>query len=377
MPRTPAPPGQLLGLLLLGALLRLVDAGAPPEFDVRAWHFLGPFVVMVGRPRSMFMLLLAGLLVARASEPGNATTCVASILPCADRPHGCARPPGVFLFKIRGAGGKMLVEGVINHVFPRERITVAEGWSTAHGPTMAKLVAARDKGALRVTVLRHPINRALSRYWFEGRWQLFAKERSDTAAMPLHLWLMRDDCGPKGGRMGGRLWNCVANYFTKSFSGWSGLAQCDGARDLVCQSGVGRQQLAQAQRTLEQNFDVVLISEWLQAPPQIALLAKLLCFEHDVARGLPHKPFLDGRHGNQTREVPTFKPKRPAGGHSNLCPPGWTPDAADMAQLRSDNALDIELYEWAAARTRAQLASHWSASTPLTFPMLPVAAEWR
>ena len=176
---------------------------------------------------------------------------------------------------------------------------VAEGQSTGHGHTMAKLRGLEELGdVVRITVrslspiskslctrfifhprrcitcqiLRHPISRILSRYWFEGRWQLFAKSRSEDEAMSLHMWLARDHCSPdsvSSKAKAGRLWNCMANYYVKTFAGWTGRSLCDSASAEGCSGGVGPLQLAEAKDTLATRFDVVLITEWLSSRPQV------------------------------------------------------------------------------------------------------------
>jgi hypothetical protein len=79
----------------------------------------------------------------------------------------CNRPKTVFFLKLRGTGGKMLGEGVLNHVFERDQMAIVEGWSLRHGQTAAKLRYFEDQGGVvRITILRDPIARAISRYWF-------------------------------------------------------------------------------------------------------------------------------------------------------------------------------------------------------------------
>ena len=49
----------------------------------------------------------------------------------------------------------------------RDQMAIAEGWSVRHGQTAAKLRYFEDQGGVvRITILRDPIARALSRYWF-------------------------------------------------------------------------------------------------------------------------------------------------------------------------------------------------------------------
>jgi hypothetical protein len=104
--------------------------------------------------------------------------CVAKVLPCARLGKDCRRPRSVFVMKIRGSGGKSFGEGVLNHLFERQQMIVSEGWSTAHLLTQSKLQNLQAEGSVcRITILRHPIARIMSRYWFEGRWPLFSKVR--------------------------------------------------------------------------------------------------------------------------------------------------------------------------------------------------------
>jgi hypothetical protein len=157
------------------------------------------------------LILLASTLLAFGSCTNSTLKCQAKVLPCANKGQGCSRPRSLFFLKIRGNGGKMLGEGVFNHVFERENMTIVEGWSMSHSLTAAKLRLRESQGnVVRLTVLRHPIARIVSRYWFEGRWQLFATERKDENAMSFDMWTSRDMCSPDSPQArGGRLWHCL------------------------------------------------------------------------------------------------------------------------------------------------------------------------
>jgi hypothetical protein len=333
------------------------------------------------------------------SGTSNSTRCVAKRFPCAELGRSCTRPRSVFFFKLRGTGGKGFGEGVLNHLFTREDMLVAEGWSLSHAPTVAKLASLEGRGsggiasrALRVTILRHPVERIISRYWFEGRWPLFHRgELTEATATSFSAWFNRTKCGPDGSdgssdRRGGRLWQCSSNYYVKSFSGWNGKAMCrsggggGGSRDGSgnddsgsggCVGGVGPSQVAAAKAALQSGFDVVLLTEWLAAPPQVALLADALCFATDgrgrtpLRRHPPGHPSLAGRAaavGGEAREIPSFRPVRPAGGHAKLRPSSSSSSATtttnamalaaslppdELAALERANGLDLELYRWA------------------------------
>ena len=45
----------------------------------------------------------------------------------------------------------------------------------AHPPVQQTLKDSQARSGLVILLLRDPIQRALSRYWFEGRWALFTK----------------------------------------------------------------------------------------------------------------------------------------------------------------------------------------------------------
>ena len=284
--------------------------------------------------------------------------------PCASLGQGCVRPRSVYFFKLRGTGGKGFGEGVLNHLFTREQITVAEGWSLSHAPTAAKLRAMEGAGgAIRVTILRHPIKRIVSRYWFEGRWPLFHRgELTEESAMSFGAWFNKTLCGPSDDRRGGRLWQCSSNYYVKSLSGWAGKDMCAKGGS-GCVGGVGEAQLGLAKAALRGRMDVVLLTEWLSARPQAALLARFLCFAHD---GAGRTPTLS-HPGMAGREVPNFRPVSPAGGHSKLRPPqgaGWALSSGELEALRVSNRLDMALFRWAeGALVRPRIEEEWRRSS--------------
>ena len=112
---------------------------------------------------------------------------------------------------------------------------------------------------------------------------------------------------------------------------------------------------------------LVLVSEWLSAPPQVEALARALCFATDGnGRGIE----VDGEL------VPSFKAKRAAGGHSRERPRGWAPNASTLEALWRDNAHDLHLYEWAARGVHSRLVAEGTMGAgPL--PLLPPVSSAR
>ena len=107
----------------------------------------------------------------------------------------------------------------------------------------------------------------------------------------------------------------------------------------------------------------------LPCPWQVGLVGRLLCFALDESTGAP--PVMShGLEGSEVRQVPSFRPKRPAGGHSALRPKGWAPEASDLARLRATNKLDLDLFAFAVDRMRAMLRPHAKNGWPPLPPIL-------
>ena len=82
---------------------------------------------------------------------------------------------------MRGTGGKFYGENLMNHLFRRDvSFWMLEGSSLAV-PKAKERLAAMLPGSLRTVILRHPIERILSRYWMEGRWDLFKQASAESA----------------------------------------------------------------------------------------------------------------------------------------------------------------------------------------------------
>ena len=104
-------------------------------------------------------------------------------LPCAPLREGCKRPCGAFSVKLYGAAGATIREGVLMHLWQRGAGGRRRGASpprmpraehvAARGQTLADprwLSSARHyakRNAWFVTVLRDPVQRVWSRYWYD------------------------------------------------------------------------------------------------------------------------------------------------------------------------------------------------------------------
>ena len=339
--------------------------------------------------------------------------CVAKRFPCARLGDSCSRPRSIYFFKLRGTGGKMFGEGVLNHLFTREQITVCEGWSLSHPATFAKLALSEATGrnAIRITILRHPLERIISRYYFEGRWPLFERgPRTDNSATSFEDWFNKTSCSVSRG--GERLWACTSNYYVKSFAGYSGKSMCSGSsssssmhegKDANCVLGVGQPQLEAAKVALSQHINVILLTEWLSSRAQIAFLGHIFCFAHvaGVTPVMQHPPTSkSSSFHSEGREIPSFRSVRPAGGHSKLRPKTMkTPAAAltgkpgaisskgfkvsnvygydhglsaDMLELLFQrNRLDLDMFYWAAGRALAQFPAVVAPQLISELPPLP------
>ena len=71
-----------------------------------------------------------------------------------------------------------------------------------------------------------------------------------------------------------------------------------------------------------------------------------------------HQPTTPSNRRGGGREAEAFR----ASAYANAT--WWRAHEHELTKLAHRNALDIELYEWAAARSRAALAAHWRATMP-------------
>jgi len=136
-------------------------------------------------------------------------------LPCAPLRDGCARPCGAFSVKLYGAAGATIREGVLMHLWGSSEAPAGGAgrfapkdnkWRTSQheGSTLADprwLSSARHyakRNAWFVTVLRDPVQRVWSRYWYDKGGSISEKK-----------WLDGNKCGGGGRGVGNR---CLSNY---------------------------------------------------------------------------------------------------------------------------------------------------------------------
>lgn len=123
-------------------------------------------------------------------------------LECAPlRGGSCKRPCGAFALKLRGAGGVLMREGLLMALFGGagfgkgldESFIVSEGWALGTALVVEKTSKFRPRDSIFITTLRQPINRIISRYWYEGRWEMGRPkdEIRDQTAVALGSWVNR------------------------------------------------------------------------------------------------------------------------------------------------------------------------------------------
>lgn len=119
-------------------------------------------------------------------------------------------------------------------------------------------------GTTTVLSLRHPLDRIFSLYWYEhvAWWNEVKKDMSKCSTMKNWVEAWRDGSSWKTEFIKnnpGSTYVEIENYYTKTLSGWKGPEK------------VTRDDLAIAKKAL-QNFDVVVISEWLSNKTQKSFL---------------------------------------------------------------------------------------------------------
>jgi hypothetical protein len=101
-----------------------------------------------------------------------------------------------------------------------EAFIVSEGWAVGTKQVEAKMAKFDARQAVFLTALRHPVNRILSRYWYEGRWEM-GRDATDLSAKGLEEWLDAVEAAEaKAPKVQARLWACVSNYYVTSLAGW-------------------------------------------------------------------------------------------------------------------------------------------------------------
>ena len=270
-------------------------------------------------------------------SPVDVATCAHknNKLPCAPLRDGCARPCGAFAVKLYGTGAVTIREGVLLHLYGSEpRVMGVEGSSFADARYLAKAETYAKMGAKFVIAFREPIQRIVSRYWYDGRWPHGGPKQRSAAPLELGAWI--DAVQARARRR--QLVACVSEYYVKTLAGWDGTSLGD---------------LAAAKAVLG-AFDVVLVTEWLGHPATRAYLERAFCFE-TVTRDFPRAKRRNANASEDVMVSPSVLRKRAPGGHGDQRPDAWRPDAASLRRLEELNRLDAELYAWVAARVRATL----------------------
>lgn len=271
------------------------------------------------------------------ADPVDVATCAHknNKLPCAPLRDGCARPCGAFAVKLYGTGAVTIREGVLLHLYGSEpRVMGVEGSSFADARYLAKAETYAKMGAKFVIAFREPIQRIVSRYWYDGRWPHGGPKQRSAAPLELGAWI--DAVQARAHRR--QLVACVSEY-VKTLAGWDGTTPL-GA-------------LAAAKAVLG-AFDVVLVTEWLGHPATRAYLERAFCFE-TVTRAFPRAKRRNANASEDVMVSPSVLRKRAPGGHGDQRPDAWRPDAASLRRLEELNRLDAELYAWVADRVRATL----------------------
>ena len=127
-----------------------------------------------------------------------------------------------------------------------------------------RIMQLRSSSTVFVTVLRHPVQRAVSSYFFEGRWKQKDKTRSEADAVPLLTWIEKLSAERTRSRRGS-IWQEVSNYYTQILSGRRHH------EPVSVQSAMDDETWMGDFKTAKQNiesFDYVLITEWLDSKEQ-------------------------------------------------------------------------------------------------------------
>lgn len=73
-----------------------------------------------------------------------------------------------------------------------------------------------EHGTRYITAIRHPVARALSSYFFEGRWDQSDRRKKESNAINLTHWVYDLDMKE---RRGEAIWKSLDNYYTQALSG--------------------------------------------------------------------------------------------------------------------------------------------------------------
>ena len=197
---------------------------------------------------------------------------------------------------MRGTGGKWVGEQLLNHLYyHQESAFVIEGSSLRSArATRDAYACARLGSCLHLTILRHPVDRVISRYFFEGRWGLFKKPVKDEE-ISFSDWL-REKRQIHAGHRNERLWSVTSELYTKTLAG------------VVVDKNLQLSfvHLETAKEWLDAGFP--LITEWLSTPHAARALGRRLCFATDGSGKPPiHVPNSRKRFSSSGKNPPSVR----------------------------------------------------------------------
>jgi hypothetical protein len=173
----------------------------------------------------------------------------------------------IYFLHMRKAGGSSL-RSYFAQVANKHglKFRAAEGYMQPEQP-------GHDKNTLYITHVREPIARAISHYKYEKRWdcrtQLQHHDLDDMSVPTLNNTIMSLYNFTRANHsMTHKLWTCASNCYARWASGHpQNIHHDDDEGDLSNNSSVQLQQLEQAARESLWNYNVIIVSEWLQQHP--------------------------------------------------------------------------------------------------------------
>ena len=141
----------------------------------------------------------------------------------------------------------------------------------------------REPGMLYMTALRHPVNRIVSAYFFEGRWKQKDHRRRSEDAVSMKDWFKH----VSGERRRGTqlsLWMDVENYYVQMMSGRRHREQIRLNPAIPMEAEVAAEWENDFHDAVNVmlSFDLVIVTEWLHEPGQCSWFKKVLDMETDM-----------------------------------------------------------------------------------------------
>jgi hypothetical protein len=192
-----------------------------------------------------------------------------------------------------------------------------------------------EPGTLVVTMLRHPISRILSSYFFEGRFTLKQRSRRPENAQSIAGWYDAIDIERRKNAPRRSIWLDVQNYYIQVLSGhrWQ-RPVARSAANASFDNAEWRADYEKAAAILG-AFDVVLVMEWLHCREQSEWLQQRLGLSEAIS---------------QARQL-NRRTINPARLYAKV-------NASDLELLYQLNEWDLRLYDHARSITRAQIQTH-------------------